>query len=159
MLGQPLDKSKDSLSVGLEHEGLGTTKRSVLSQLAKIYDPLGLVSPMTLQGKNHFRGICEARLPWDGELPETTTRRWEDWRAGFPPSYEIPPSLAPYQVYVSAITLHAFGDASKVGVSAVVNAVVEQEQEMTQGLVCSKSWLAKRTLSIPRLELVAETWR
>ena len=155
LLGLPWDKSKDSLSVTLDHEDNGTTKRSVLSQLAKIYDPLGLVSPMTLQGKNLFREICEARLPWDGQLPETTKQRWEEWCAGLPPRYEIPRSLAPHQEPISTITLHAFGDASKVGVSAVVYAVVEQEHGTTQGLVCSKSRLAKRNLSIPRLELVA----
>ena len=110
---------------------------------------------MTLQGKNLFREICEARLPWDGQLPETTKQRWEEWCAGLPPRYEIPRSLAPHQEPISTITLHAFGDASKVGVSAVVYAVVEQEHGTTQGLVCSKSRLAKRNLSIPRLELVA----
>ena len=96
LLGLSWDKSKDSLSVTLDHEGYGTIKRSVLSQLAKIYDPLGLVSPMTLQGKNLFREMCEARIPWDGKL--------------------IPRSLAPHQELVAAITLHAFGDARKVGV-------------------------------------------
>ncbi|XP_028409519.1 uncharacterized protein LOC114532142 [Dendronephthya gigantea] len=110
---------------------------------------------MTLQGKNLFREMCEARLPWDGELPETTKQRWEEWCKGLPRSYEVPRSLAPHQEPVSAITLHAFGDASKVGVSAVVYAVVEQEHGTTQGLVCAKSRVAKRDLSIPRLELVA----
>ena len=155
LLGLPWDKSKDSLSVTLEQEEHSTTKRTVLSQLAKIYDPLGLVSPMTLQGKNIFRETCEARLPWDGELPQTIKQRGEEWCASLPSQYEVPRSLAPHQEPVSAVTLHAFGDASKVGVSAVVYAVVEQAHGTTQGLVCSKSRLAKRNLSIPRLELVA----
>ena len=51
--------------------------------------------------------------------------------------------------------LHAFGDASTRGVSAAIYAVVRQENGTTQGLVCSKSRLAKRNLTIPRLELVA----
>ena len=37
----------------------------------------------------------------------------------------------------------------------MVYAVVKQEHGTTQGLVCAKSRLAKRNLSIPRLELVA----
>ena len=36
----------------------------------------------------------------------------------------------------------------------MVYAVVKQEHGTTQGLVCAKSQLAKRNLSIPRLELV-----
>ena len=48
-----------------------------------------------------------------------------------------------------------FGDASTRGDSAAVHAVVQQENGTTQGLVCSKSRLAKRISTIPRLELVA----
>jgi hypothetical protein len=36
-----------------------------------------------------------------------------------------------------------------------VYAVIEQENGTTQGLVCSKSRIAKRNLTIPRLELVS----
>ena len=128
LLGLSWDKSNDTLQVTLDQGGNGTTKRTALSQHAKIYDPLGLVSPVTLQGKNLFREMCEARLPWDSELPETTKQRWEEWCKGLPRSYEIPRPLAPFQEPVSAITLHAFGDASKVGVSTVIYAVVEQAQ-------------------------------
>ncbi|XP_028413673.1 uncharacterized protein LOC114536529 [Dendronephthya gigantea] len=145
LLGLPWDKSTDRVGVTLSCGEHGTTKRSALSQLARVYDPLGLVSPMTLQGKNLFRDMCEARLPWDGELPETTKQRWEEWCKGLPRSYEVPRSLAPHQEPVSAITLHAFGDASKVGVSAVVYAVVEQEHGTTQGLACAKSRVAKHS--------------
>lgn len=41
------------------------------------------------------------------------------------------------------------------GVSVALYAVVQQEHGTTQGLVCAKSRLAKRSLTIPRLELVA----
>ena len=63
--------------------------------------------------------------------------------------------MVPHQQPVKAITLHAFGDASKNGVSAAVYAVVEQDQATTQDLVCAKARLAKQNLTIPRLELVA----
>ena len=63
--------------------------------------------------------------------------------------------MVPHQQPVKAITLHAFGDASKNGVSASVYAVVEQDQATTQGLVCAKARLAKQNLTIPRLELVS----
>ena len=50
--------------------------------------------------------------------------------------------------------IHAFGDASKSGVSSAVYAVVQQGEVKTQGLVCAKSRLAKQNLTILRLELV-----
>ena len=49
------------------------TKRETLRQLAKIYDPLGIASPITLQGKIIYRDICDAKLPWDFELNGTLT--------------------------------------------------------------------------------------
>ena len=49
---------------------IATTKRSALSQLAKVYDPLCLVSPATLVGKMLFRQICKNHHAWEGELPE-----------------------------------------------------------------------------------------
>ena len=75
LLGLPWDKSKDSLSVTMQQVDHGTTKRSILSQLSKICDPLGLVSPMTLQEKNFFREIYEARLSWGGKLPMSMKQR------------------------------------------------------------------------------------
>jgi hypothetical protein len=63
--------------------------------------------------------------------------------------------IGPQLTTILSVSLHAFGDASKDGVDAAVSAVIEQENGATQGLVCSKSRIAKRNLTIPRLELVS----
>ena len=60
-----------------------------------------------------------------------------------------------YQEPVNEVELHSFGDASTKGVGAAVYAVVKQPSGSTQQLVAAKSRLAKKNLSIPRLELVA----
>ncbi|CAB4031399.1 Pro-Pol poly [Paramuricea clavata] len=52
------------------------------------------------------------------------------------------------------IQLHGFGDSSNQGVSAVVYALAKQDSGDTQRLVAAKSRLAKRGLTIPRLEFV-----
>ena len=137
-----------------QQRDVANTKRAALSQLANIYDPLGLVSPTTLLGKLLYREMCEANFTWDGEFPEIFRQRWKEWCDRMPKSFSVPRPLAPYIEPIESITLHAFGDASKLGVAAVVYAVVEQEQGTTQGLVCSRSRLAKKNLTIPRQELV-----
>ena len=48
-----------------------------------------------------------------------------------------------------------FGDVSTYGVGAVVYSVVRQEDAITQTLVTAKARLAKRTLTVSRLELVS----
>ena len=60
-----------------------------------------------------------------------------------------------HQEEVTAIELHTFGDASIEGVGAAVYAVVKQPSGTTQQLVTAKSRLAKRSLTLPRLELLA----
>ena len=45
------------------------------SKLAKVYDPLGLVSPLTLQGKLIYCDICKQKLPWDAKLSKPFIER------------------------------------------------------------------------------------
>ena len=155
LFGLPWNKKEDTLSVDTANKEPATTKRSALSQLASVYDPLGLISPTTLLGKVLCRKMCEAHHSWDTELPVEIAKQWRDWCLQLPQRFEIPRSLVPRQQPIKAITLHAFDEASKKGVSAAVYAVVEQDQATTRGLVCAKARLAKQNLTIPRLELVA----
>ena len=156
LLGMSWNKEKNTLSVVLDKERTATTtKRGALSNLASVYHPLGLVSPKTLQGKLIYRGTCEKRLGWDQEFHEPLKKRSAEWYEWLPDHYTVPRALTPYQEPVQSIYLHGFGDPSKDGVSAVVYAVTKQESGTTQGIVRSKSRIAKKNLSIPRLELVA----
>ena len=56
---------------------------------------------------------------------------------------------------ITSISLHSFGDACSQGVSTAVYAVTYQLTGVSQGLVTAKSRLAKKGLTIPRLELVS----
>ena len=67
----------------------------------------------------------------------------------------VPRPIAPYREPITDIHLHGFGDASKQGVCASVYALTKQDSGDTQMLVAAKSRLAKRGLTILRLELVA----
>ena len=54
-----------------------------------------------------------------------------------------------------AIALHLFGDTSGTRTAAAVYALVHQYSSTSQGLVTVKAPLAKKGLTIPRLELVS----
>ena len=66
----------------------------------------------------------------------------------------IPRSLATAKESVQAVDLHMFG-TSRMGTVAALCAVAYQESGTNQGLVAAKAYLAKKGLTIPRLELVA----
>ena len=108
-----------------------------------------------LVAKLLYRDICDGKISWDAKLPKPLLNRWKVWQSSLMEEITVPRPLAPYRVAVNAIELHSFGVASSQGVCAAVYAVVYQGDEVTQGLVCAKSRIAKRNLTIPHLELVA----
>ena len=110
---------------------------------------------MTLIGKQLYRDICDSKIPWDTQLPGLLLKRWKEWNATLTENFTAPRALSPYHQPILSLTLHAFGDAGAKGVSAAVYAVVHQDQGLTKQLICAKSRLAKKNLTIPRLELVA----
>ena len=155
LLGLPWDPNADTLSVCFPQEKEETTKRGALSYLAKIYDPLGLVSPMTLRGKFVFRDMCETKQPWDTPFSVELEKSWRKWCIDLPEHMSVKRTIAPFREATDSIQLHPFGDASSKRVYAAVYAVVSQESGTSQGLITSKSRLSKKNLTIPRLELVA----
>ena len=44
-------------------------KRLILSQVSPMYDPLGLIAPVTKQGKMIFQKATLTKLSWDDEIP------------------------------------------------------------------------------------------
>ena len=59
----------NSLDHRPSHE-LNITKRTTLKQISSVYDPLGLFSPVTLQGKIFLHTLWNEKLEWDDPLPE-----------------------------------------------------------------------------------------
>lgn len=155
LLGLTWKKDTDTLQVNFPSEPARETKRGVLTNLAKVYDPLGLVSPVTLEGKRLYREMCLQKLGWDTPLPDGLAKTWRRWEQSVPDSVSVLRSIPIYQEPIKEIQLHAFGDASGHGVCAAVYAVVSQASGISQGLITAKSRLAKEGLTIPRLELVA----
>eukprot|EP00794_Sanderia_malayensis_P007573 gene7573-biopygen6100 len=155
MLGLTWNKTKDSLAVVFPSNQAEMTKRGILRSLASVYDPLGLASPTVLLGKFIYRECCDQRLAWDADLPDTIVKAWKSYENNLAAIVEVPRSLCSFQEPIQSVKLHVFGDTSGKGTSAAVYAVVEQESGTSQGLLTAKSRLAKKSLSIPRLELVA----
>ena len=52
------------------------TRRIVLEQVMKIYDPLGLICPFTLMAKVYLRETWSRKLEWDDQLPADLCKNW-----------------------------------------------------------------------------------
>ena len=80
LLGLTWDKTKDNIHVSFPSQAAEPTKRGVLAKIAKIYDPLGLVSPITLTGKILYRDACDLQVAWDAQLPGNLSYKWSSGR-------------------------------------------------------------------------------
>ena len=155
ILGLKWNKKQDLISVIFQpaKEITETTKRGILRGMARVYDPLGIAAPVVLKVKTLYRQACEEKLPWDKQLPESLAKQWQKWQRQPPESISVPRSVSVKAV--KDIQLHGFGDASKVGCCLTVYVVASDGVEKTQGLLTSKVRVAKKNLTIPRLELVS----
>ena len=59
-----------------------TTKRACLSTIYRIYDPLGLLAPVTVAAKIILRKVWAARphIDWDDTLPNEVQQDWDSFR-------------------------------------------------------------------------------
>ena len=55
------------------------TKKSIASVIARLYDPLGLISPFVLQARKFLRWACKQKLSWKKPLPPAMKQEWEQW--------------------------------------------------------------------------------
>ena len=155
LLGLSWNKEADEFSVVVPEMKPNVTKRELLSNLASIYDPLGLVPPVTLKGKTIYRETCKAKTAWDASLPEPQAAEYGRWVKELPRRVTVPRAVTTQREAVEEIELHTFGDASGKGVCAALYAIVKQGDDTNVGLVAARARLAKQDLSIPRLELVS----
>ncbi|KAL7881123.1 hypothetical protein SRHO_G00033770 [Serrasalmus rhombeus] len=123
------------------------TKRSVLQSSARIFDPLGFLTPFTIRIKCMFQEMWERGLQWDEELPPDLTKKWQQWCSELPQLHEvsIPRWYKTHRPQQSnqVLKLHVFCDLSERAYSAVAYIEGEtREGEVTISLVASKSRVA-----------------
>ena len=155
VLGLPWNKQLDTLTVTFPVDEIPATKRELLKKLAKVYEPLGLKSPLTLQGKLIYRDICNQKLPWDAQLTTNLTERVKKWEQTLLTGVTVPHPVMNHRDPVLSLELHSFGDASTQGVGAAIYTVVQQSSGTTQRLVAGRVQLVKQGLTVPCLELVS----
>ena len=118
------------------------------------YDPFGIASATMLVGKMFYRYVCESRLPWDEKLSDRLAPEWLKFITNLPDKAEVPRSIPRFKAPVEGVVLHAFHDTSVCGISAAVYAIATQASGASKAPIAAKSRLAKKNVSIPRLELV-----
>jgi len=158
-LGLLWDSTTDKLNFCVPlNQDTALTKRSVLRAIASIYDPLGLLSPITIQCKIFLQQLWQLKVNWDEPLPTELQKQWQRLQHKLPiiKSIQID-RLVISKHKLERMEIHGFSDASEVAYGACIYLrSIDVLGNITNKLLCSKSRVAPlKKLSLPRLELCA----
>ena len=106
-----------------------------------------------VQGKQIYRETCDENKGWNSEVSPVLTRDWLTWVRQLR-NAKVPRSLIKNCRKVKSVRIHQFADANNLACSTVTIAVVDQGTDNVKGLLTSKSRVAKRNISLPRLKLI-----
>ncbi|XP_045449986.1 uncharacterized protein LOC123658673 [Melitaea cinxia] len=159
VLGLQWNPRADSFSFKVHVTSREYTKRAILSEIAKIYDPLGLLSPITLFAKHLIQLMWLANIGWDEPPPIDILNSWTYFTKERPLLASI---SFPRYIFntddLESIQIHGFSDASQVGYAACVYIRhVGKSGDCETHLIMAKTRVAplRVCLTIPRLELMA----
>ncbi|XP_061728684.1 uncharacterized protein LOC133533676 [Cydia pomonella] len=142
-------------SVQLPPLKVPVTKRSVISDISRLFDPLGWLAPVIIVAKIFIQKLWLSGIEWDDEVPPQLLKNWLNYRESLNQLTEF--KLPRWNNARSNVTaeLQGFCDASNEAFAAVVYLrTVDEEGKVHVSLITSKTKVAPiKQISIPRLEL------
>ena len=139
-------------------QGLPVTKRSLLKVTARIFDPLGLISPFIIKLKVLFQALCAESVKWDEPLQDKALEQWNCFvsEARAFSQLSVPRCYFLSNTVPTQVELHGLSDASEQAfVAAIYLRAIYRDGSITTRLVTSKARVAPmKKQSIPRLELL-----
>nr|CAI5841455.1 unnamed protein product [Callosobruchus analis] len=120
-----------------------------------IFDPLGLIAPITIVAKLILQKLWQSNSDWDKSVSMELYTTWNKFFKNLPMINNI---KIPRQVTVTnhiKIELHGFCDSSQMAYGCCIYIVsVDSFNKRVSKLLCSKSRVAPlKTVTLPRLEL------
>lgn len=149
----------DTFRFSISDEIKPVTRRGILSTVNSLYDPLGLLSPVTIGGKIILRKIVASSLDWDDQLPTPLVREWETWKSTLQSleNLQIPRVMVPHLNDAASRELLIYCDASELAIAAVCYLkVTYPDGSSSTRFVFGKSKVSPLSgHTIPRLKLCA----
>ena len=151
----------DAFKFRIELKDKPCTRRGTLATICTIFDPLGLIAPVVLVGKQILQESCHAK-GWDEPIDGEVLAKWERWRSQLPllEQLDIPRNFKPPRFgRIVTVQLHNMSEASQTGNGQCSYLrLVDGNGRVHCSLVLGKARVAPlRSITIPRLELTAAT--
>ena len=134
-----------------------STKREALQETAKIFDPLGLLQPVTAAAKILIQELRQEGIDWDEPLPPSLDQKWRVLakEIGNATKLEFPRRYFTSDVCVDGndTELHVFADTSQKAYGAT--AYLVRGNQSSLAMTKSRVDPTRKQLTLPELELMA----
>ncbi|XP_042611086.1 uncharacterized protein LOC109074690 [Cyprinus carpio] len=159
-LGVAWDRTRDTFTFNIPEPQKPFTRRGVLSTINSVFDPLGFLAPVMVEGRLLLRELVSQGTDWDSPLPPEKFDKWQRWQDSLQGLNHLNISRTYSTCSLTrakATELCVFSDASVKAIAAVAYLKVETDEGHTEvSFVLGKAKLAPLAeLTIPRLELCA----
>ncbi|XP_020297156.1 uncharacterized protein LOC109861769, partial [Pseudomyrmex gracilis] len=159
ILGVQWNQATDTFHFSYE---LGLTcnvasKQTILSEIARLFDSLGLLGPVVVIAKIILQDLWQADVQWDESAPQKIHTRWSRLKSQLASLNQMQVSRGvKFRSDPRLVQLHGFCDASQRAYGACVYVRTRLgPNECRSELLCSKSRVAPlKAVSLPRLEVV-----
>lgn len=134
------------------------TKRDVLSDIARLFDPLGLVGPIVIRAKLILQRLWRLKVQWDEPLPDDVQEDWKKYRLSLTLLNKL---IIPRKITCGGdiidVQIHGFSDASIEAYGCCLYLRCTNADGLRSSiLICAKSKVAPlKVISLPKLELCA----
>ena len=158
-LGVIWDTNSDCFVYKVVKRDLADTQCKILSLIASLFDPIGLLAPFLVRAKIFLRQVWQFGIGWDDAPPAEFLIEWSKWQEELEGLSEffVPRFYRHVVDTPSVIELHVFGDASELAFCLVAYFRFSYASGAVRcAFVTAKMQVApKKPLSIPKLELQA----
>ncbi|XP_011175794.1 uncharacterized protein LOC105207848 [Solenopsis invicta] len=133
------------------------SKRTILSEVARLFNPLDLLGPVVVIAKIILQELWQAGCQWDESVPQTIQSRWSKFKLQLPELNNLQISRCiKFAAEPHLVQIHGFCDASERAYGTCIYVRTEDGGKYRIELLCSKSRIAPlKAILLPRPELSA----
>ena len=128
------------------------TKRIVLSYVSRLFDPIGLYTPVTMRGKLLVNELWQSKLGWDEPLSNELGEKWFKLKTDLDSLSTLKFSRYAYD---ESVDLIFFCDGSKLAYGFACYARSVTPNKVSSNLVFAKTKVAPVRHKLPTIELLS----
>ncbi|KAF0714765.1 Integrase catalytic domain-containing protein, partial [Aphis craccivora] len=154
VLGLKWEPKNDTIAYQYQPNPVRYSKRAILSEIARIYDPIGILTPVITNLKRLMKYLWALRIGLDDDLPVVAKEAWTRYHDELPFIASVCVARR-ITVEDANCELHGFCDSSESSYAAAAYLLARTSNGQIQvHLLMGKSKVSpEKKLSIPRLEL------